>query len=136
MSPVLCIVVILSLIRDEEGGNDDKDDYDTDIYSNDSRRHHRVMHAVVNTTMQVMDYVEDEIDAETWNKLDDFVPTQLRLAIEDQVFYWDLFLSSTLVNVGCTWGSYLATYWIVMFASRALGDIMGRSYGRWCRRRR
>ncbi len=39
------------------------------------------MHAVVNTTMHIMDYFEDKIDTNMWNKLDDFVPMQLRLAV-------------------------------------------------------
>jgi hypothetical protein len=114
LSPVLSSL-FLSSIREEEGENDDRDEDDTDIDPNDPRRHHRVMHAVVDTTMQVMDYLEDEIDTNTWNKLDDFVPMQLRLAIEDQVFGWDHFLSSILGHVGYTLGSYVATYWLVTF---------------------
>ncbi|KAL3812203.1 hypothetical protein ACHAXA_009677 [Cyclostephanos tholiformis] len=114
LSPVLSSL-FLSSIREEEGDDEDKDEEDTDVDPNDPRRHHRVMHAVVDTTMQVMDYLEDEIDTNTWNKLDDFVPMQLRLAIEDQVFGWDHFLSSILGHVGYTLASYVMTYWLVTF---------------------
>jgi hypothetical protein len=111
LQPILSSL-LLSSIREEEG-EDNNDDDDDDDDPDDTNRHHRVMHAVVDTTMQVMDYIEDEIDTNTWNKLDDFVPMQLRLAIEDQVFGWDHFLSSILGHVGYTLGSYLATYWLV-----------------------
>jgi len=113
LQPILSSL-LLSSIREEEG-EDNNDDDDDDDDPDDPNRHHRVMHAVVDTTMQVMDYIEDEIDTNTWNKLDDFVPMQLRLAIEDQVFGWDHFLSSILGHVGYTMGSYLATYWLVTF---------------------
>lgn len=104
--------LLLSSIREEEGG---KDNDDNEIDPDDPRRHHRVMHAVLDTTMQVMNYLEAEIDANTWNNLDEFVPMQLRLAIEDQVFGWDHFHSSILGHMGYTLGSYLATYWLVTF---------------------
>ena len=36
--------------------------------------------------MEVMDYIEDEIDGHTYGEL---IPLQLRMALEDQIFGWD-----------------------------------------------
>ena len=62
--------------------------------------------------MEVMDYLEDEIDEHTY---DDLIPLQIRMALEDQVFGWDHFLSNILGHVGFTVGSYLLTFWLITF---------------------
>jgi len=62
--------------------------------------------------MEVMDYLEDEIDEHTY---DDLIPLQIRMALEDQVFGWDHFLSNILGHVGFTVGSYLLTFWMITF---------------------
>jgi hypothetical protein len=62
--------------------------------------------------MNVMDYLEDEIDEHTY---DEIIPLQLRMALEDTVFGWDHFLSSLLGHVGYTCGSYLVTFWLITF---------------------
>jgi len=62
--------------------------------------------------MEVMDYLEDEIDEHTY---DDLIPLQIRMALEDQVFGWDHFFSNILGHVGFTVGSYLLTFWIITF---------------------
>ena len=62
--------------------------------------------------MNVMDYLEDEIDEHTY---DEIIPLQLRMALEDTVFGWDHFLSSLLGHVGYTVGSYLVTFWLITF---------------------
>lgn len=36
--------------------------------------------------MEVMDFLEDEIDEHTYDEL---IPLQIRMALEDQVFGWD-----------------------------------------------
>ena len=59
-----------------------------------------------------MDYLEDEIDEHTY---DDLIPLQIRMALEDQVFGWDHFLSNILGHVGFTVGSYLLTFWMITF---------------------
>ena len=62
--------------------------------------------------MEVMDYLEDEIDEHTY---DDLIPLQIRMALEDQVFGWDHFLSNILGHVGFTVGSYLLTFCLITF---------------------
>lgn len=62
--------------------------------------------------MEVMDYLEDEIDGHTY---DDLIPLQIRMALEDQVFGWDHFVSNILGHVGFTVGSYLLTFWLITF---------------------
>jgi len=62
--------------------------------------------------MEVMDYLEDEIDEHTYDEL---IPLQIRMALEDQVFGWDHFLSNILGHVGFTVGSYLLCFWVVTF---------------------
>jgi hypothetical protein len=123
MQPILSSL-LLSSIREDDGETDNHSSITTNnntikqvvvVDPNDpNESHHRVMHAVVDTTLQVMDYLEDEIDTNTYNN-DEIVPLQLRLAIEDQIFGWDHFLSSLLGHVGYTVGSYLAMYWFVTF---------------------
>jgi len=118
MQPILSSL-LLSSIREDEGEVDNSSETTNNtkraVDPNDpNESHHRVMHAVVDTTLQVMDYIEDEIDTNTYNN-DEFVPLQLRLAIEDQIFGWDHFLSSLLGHVGYTVGSYLLMYWFVTF---------------------
>lgn len=116
MQPILSSL-LLSSIREDEGEDNISDTNNTKqvVDPNDpNESHHRVMHAVVDTTLQVIDYLEDEIDTNTYNN-DDFVPLQLRLAIEDQIFGWDHFLSTLLGHVGYTVGSYLLMYWFITF---------------------
>lgn len=60
--------------------------------------------------MEVMDFLEDEIDEHTYDEL---IPLQIRMALEDQVFGWDHFFSNILGHVGYTVGSYLLTFWII-----------------------
>ena len=62
--------------------------------------------------MEVMDFLEDEIDEHTY---DDLIPLQIRMALEDQVFGWDHFLSNILGHVVYTVGSYLLTFWLITF---------------------
>jgi hypothetical protein len=62
--------------------------------------------------MEVMDYLEDEIDEYTYDEL---IPLQIRMALEDQIFGWDHFFSSILGHVGYTVGSYLLTFWFITF---------------------
>ncbi|KAL7543945.1 hypothetical protein ACHAXR_013316 [Thalassiosira sp. AJA248-18] len=62
--------------------------------------------------MEVMDYLEDEIDEHTYDEL---IPLQIRMALEDQVFGWDHFFSNILGHVSFTVGSYLLTFWIITF---------------------
>ena len=62
--------------------------------------------------MEVMDYLEDEIDEHTY---DDLIPLQIRMALEDQVFGWDHFFSNILGHVSFTVGSYLLTFWLITF---------------------
>jgi hypothetical protein len=76
----------------EEDNSDDEDDEDP--------------------LMEVMDYLEDEIDEYTYDEL---IPLQIRMALEDQIFGWDHFLSSILGHVGYTVGSYLLTFWFITF---------------------
>lgn len=49
---------------------------------------HRLMYECLihNQVMEVMDYIEDEIDGHTYDEL---IPLQLRMALEDQIFGWD-----------------------------------------------
>ena len=62
--------------------------------------------------MEVMDFLEDEIDGHTY---DDLIPLQLRMALEDQVFGWDHLASNILGHLGFTVGSYLLTFWVITF---------------------
>ena len=62
--------------------------------------------------MEVMDFLEDEIDGHTYDEL---IPLQIRMALEDQIFGWDHFLSSILGHVAYTLGSYLVTFWIITY---------------------
>ncbi len=62
--------------------------------------------------MEAMDKIEDEIDGHAY---DEFIPLQIRMALEDQIFGWDHFLSNILGHVGFTVGSYLITYWIISY---------------------
>jgi len=43
------------------------------------------------------------------------IPLQLRMALEDQVFGWDHFLSNILGHVIYTLGSYLIAFWVITF---------------------
>ena len=118
MQPILSSLLLSSIREDEGEDNSSETNNNAKQQAVDptdpNESHHRVMHAVVDTTLQVMDYIEDEIDTNTYNN-DEFVPLQLRLAIEDQIFGWDHFLSSLLGHVGYTVGSYLLMYWFVTF---------------------
>jgi len=76
----------------EEDNSDDEDDEDP--------------------LMEVMDYLEDEIDEYTYDEL---IPLQIRMALEDQIFGWDHFLSSMLGHVVYTMGSYFVTFWFITF---------------------
>ena len=83
--------------------------------------------------MNVMDYLEDEIDEHTY---DEIIPLQLRMALEDTVFGWDHFLSSLLGHVGYTVGSYLLTFWLITFVVLqevpwGNGNGGGSSNGQW-----
>ena len=60
----------------------------------------------------MMDYIEDEIDGHTYDEL---IPLQLRMALEDQIFGWDHFLSSLIGHVAYTVGSYLFSFWIITY---------------------
>jgi hypothetical protein len=62
--------------------------------------------------MEVMDYLEDEIDEYTYDEL---IPLQIRMALEDQIFGWDHFFSSMLGHVVYTVGSYFITFWFITF---------------------
>mmetsp|Transcript_26181 Transcript_26181/g.62210 ORF Transcript_26181/g.62210 Transcript_26181/m.62210 type:complete len:1015 (+) Transcript_26181:173-3217(+) len=62
--------------------------------------------------LEVMDFLEEETDGHT---CDDLIPLQLRMALEDQVFGWNHFLSNILGHVAYTLGSYLITFWIITF---------------------
>jgi len=65
--------------------------------------------------MEAMDNLEefeDEIDEHTY---DDLIPLQLRMALEDQVFGWDHFMSIFLGHIIYTLGSYLVTFWLITF---------------------
>jgi len=96
----------LGSIREERigtsntGGDDDIEDEDEYNFINPD------------PIMNVMDYLEDEIDEHTY---DEIIPLQLRMALEDTVFGWDHFLSSLLGHVGYTCGSYLVTFWVITF---------------------
>ena len=76
----------------EEDNSDDEDDEDP--------------------LMEVMDYLEDEIDEYTYDEL---IPLQIRMALEDQIFGWDHFFSSMLGHVVYTVGSYFITFWFITF---------------------
>jgi len=76
----------------EEDNSDDEDDEDP--------------------LMEVMDYLEDEIDEYTYDEL---IPLQIRMALEDQIFGWDHFFSSMLGHVVYTVGSYFVTFWFITF---------------------
>ncbi|KAL7549887.1 hypothetical protein ACHAWF_016373, partial [Thalassiosira exigua] len=85
--------------------------------------------------MEVMDFLEDEIDGHTY---DDLVPLQIRMALEDQVFGWDHFFSNILGHVGFTVGSYLFTFWLITFVvlrevpwGHRVEDAGARSNGPW-----
>ena len=60
----------------------------------------------------MMDFIEDEIDGHTYDEL---IPLQLRMALEDQIFGWDHFLSSIVGHIAYTVGSYLVTFWIITY---------------------
>jgi len=62
--------------------------------------------------MEAMDKIEDEIDGHAYDEL---IPLQIRMALEDQIFGWDHFLSNILGHVSFTVGSYLITYWIISY---------------------
>eukprot|EP00804_Cyclotella_cryptica_P028077 CCRYP_017274-RA/>CCRYP_017274-RA protein AED:0.16 eAED:0.16 QI:294/1/1/1/0.6/0.5/6/744/1136 len=62
--------------------------------------------------MEVMDYLEDEIDGHTYDEL---IPLQIRMALEDQIFGWDHFLSSIFGHIAYTVGSYLLAFWIITY---------------------
>jgi hypothetical protein len=62
--------------------------------------------------MEVMDFIEDEIDGHTYDEL---IPLQLRMALEDQIFGWDHFLSSIVGHIVYTVGSYLLAFWIITY---------------------
>ena len=62
--------------------------------------------------MEAMDKIEDEIDGHAYDEL---IPLQIRMALEDQIFGWDHFLSNILGHVGFTVGSYLITFWIISY---------------------
>jgi len=81
----------LGVIREDEEGNDEEID---------------------DPIMEVMDYLEDEIDEHTYDEL---IPLQIRMALEDQVFGWDHFLSNILGHVSFTLGIYLLCFWVVTF---------------------
>jgi len=76
----------------EEDNSDDEDDEDP--------------------LMEVMDYLEDELDEYTYDEL---IPLQIRMALEDQIFGWDHFFSSMLGHVVYTVGSYFITFWFITF---------------------
>lgn len=76
----------------EEDNSDDEDDEDP--------------------LMEVMDYLEDEIDEYTYDEL---IPLQIRMALEDQIFGWDHFFSSMLGHVVYTVGSYFLMFWFITF---------------------
>ena len=76
----------------EEDNSDDEDDEDP--------------------LMEVMDYLEDEIDEYTYDEL---IPLAIRMALEDQIFGWDHFFSSMLGHIAYTLGSYFLTFWFVTF---------------------
>lgn len=62
--------------------------------------------------IEVMDYLEDEIDEYTYDEL---IPLQIRMALEDQIFGWDHFFSSMLGHVVYTVGSYFLAFWFITF---------------------